>query len=198
MQHREAVAVVQRQRGRGDVGGADPERLDDRRGVGEQALGESRTSLGDPVEPEVESSRARSGCRSCAVAGRTSRRPARGHDDVRVVRRREALETPARRPAARPGRRRARRDRRRSRRRRSVPRAAPAGGRRRTSPPRPRPGRPARRRTSRSRSAPARSGPSAPGVPRRCAEVLDEALPASRAGRTGPGLDSSVTPRSLV
>ena len=39
VQHREAVAVVQRQRGGGDVGRADPERRDDRLGVGHEAVG---------------------------------------------------------------------------------------------------------------------------------------------------------------
>ena len=41
---------------------------------------DSRTSLGDPVDPDVESSRARSGCNSCAASMRrcvTDHRPSR-------------------------------------------------------------------------------------------------------------------------
>ena len=47
---------------------------------------ESRTSLGEPVVPEVLSRSARSGCRSCALVGRrTSSRAPGVQTDVRVV-----------------------------------------------------------------------------------------------------------------
>ena len=86
VQDREAVAVVQRQRRRRDVVGSrsrgtrrSPRRWRARR------RGPSRTSLGEPVVPLVESSRARSGCKcvrrrlsSADIAATAVRRRRRG------------------------------------------------------------------------------------------------------------------------
>ena len=124
VQHRQAVAVVQGQRGRRDVGRADAERLDDRPGVGEQAVGGEPDELG-------RARRAGGGQQqgSGPGAGRGwtprggSRRVAGGDHHVRVVRRGQPVERGVPAPAAPPGPRRARRGRRRS----PAPRSGPPG-----------------------------------------------------------------------
>ena len=149
--HRQAVAVRHRQSRCGPVGlrgCRDTPRS--RVAFAIRLHRDSRTSFGDPVLPDVDSSRARSRCNRWAVPWRCSTDPGAADDDVGVVGAQHRGVVASRRAAAaRRGRRRARRGSRPAWRCRCVSRAARACESVRVRRRRSRPGRRGRGRSAR-------------------------------------------------